>query len=310
MQSIAFFVVGSLVAVGILYLWLLEEESQAMTKIEMPKIMYGCAWKKERTAGLVIQAVQAGFRGIDTACQPKHYFEKGVGDALAKLYADGVVTRDQIFLQTKFTSLNGQDRNQPLPYDPSASLHDQVHQSFATSMINLQTDYVDSLVLHGPLNTHERTMQVWRAMEELHRDGKARRIGVSNMYDPEAFIRLYHEAAIPPSVLQNRFYGELSYDTELRRFCRAHGVQYQSFWTLTGNPQLVHGPDVTAIATRLGKTNEQVWYRFVMALGIVPLSGTTNVQHMTDDLAVENIALTKDDLARLATLIRDEPDFA
>ncbi|RHY84962.1 hypothetical protein DYB37_004071 [Aphanomyces astaci] len=268
--------------------------------------MYGTAWKKERTAELVVQAVQAGFRGIDTACQPKHYFEQGVGDALAQLYASGTVTRDQIFLQTKFTSLNGQDVKQPLPYDSTAPLGEQVHQSFATSMGNLQTTYVDSLVLHGPLSTHEQTMEVWRAMEQLHRDGKARRIGISNMYSPQAFSRLFHEASVPPSVLQNRFYADTGYDTELRQFCREHNVQYQSFWTLTGNPKLVHGPQVAAIAARVGATHEQVWYRFVMALGIVPLSGTTSKQHMAEDVAVELVSLTKDDVTTLARLIGDE----
>ncbi|KAF0684218.1 Aste57867_23804 [Aphanomyces stellatus] len=276
------------------------------TTIQMPKIMYGCAWKKEKTAGLVVQAVREGFRGIDTACQPKHYFEKGVGDALAQLYADGTVTRDQIFLQTKFTSLNGQDRDQPLPYNPAAPLADQVHQSFETSMVNLRTDYVDSLVLHGPLETHAKTLQVWRAMEQLHQAGKARRLGVSNMYSLPAFRRLFNDATIPPSILQNRFYADTNYDAELRQFCRDHDVQYQSFWTLTANPELIRGPVVATIAARLGKTNEQVWYRFVMALGIVPLSGTTNAAHMADDVGVDSIQLTKDDIAQLAHLIHED----
>ncbi|ETV90339.1 hypothetical protein H310_14864 [Aphanomyces invadans] len=274
--------------------------------VPMPKIMYGTAWKKERTAELVIQAVEAGFRGIDTACQPKHYFEKGVGDALAQLYASGIVTRDQIFLQTKFTSLNGQDTNQPLPYDPNVSLGEQVHQSFLTSMRNLQTNYVDSLVLHGPLSTHEKTMEVWRAMEQLYHDGKARRIGISNMYSPDDFIRLFHAATVAPSVLQNRFYGETGHDTQLRQFCRENNVQYQSFWTLTGNSRQVRSGEVSAIATRLGVTPEQVWYRFVMALGIVPLSGTTSKHHMVEDLAVEHLSLSKEDVATLARLIGDD----
>src|SRR3990167_6136754 len=78
--------------------------------IRMPKIIYGTAWKKERTASLVVKAVKYGFRGIDTACQPKHYFEPGVGQALKELETVGIA-RDQIFLQTKFTPITSQDPN-------------------------------------------------------------------------------------------------------------------------------------------------------------------------------------------------------
>lgn len=100
----------------------------------MPRFMYGTAWKKDRTKDLVELAVRSGFRGIDTACQPKHYYEPGVGDALQALYAEGVVTREDIFLQTKFTSLTGQDP-QKIPYDKNANLSQQVHESFTVSLL-------------------------------------------------------------------------------------------------------------------------------------------------------------------------------
>lgn len=77
----------------------------------MPPLIYGTAWKKERTADLVIQAIKAGFCGIDTACQPKHYNESLVGEALVKLGKHNI-SRDSLFLQTKFTPLSGQDPNQ------------------------------------------------------------------------------------------------------------------------------------------------------------------------------------------------------
>lgn len=90
----------------------------------------------------------SGFRGIDTANQRRHYFEAGVGQGLAAAYDAGVVTRADIFLQTKFTYQCGQDHR--LPYDPAAKLSVQVAQSIASSLEHLGTDYVDSFVLHGP----------------------------------------------------------------------------------------------------------------------------------------------------------------
>ena len=84
-----------------------------------PDFLYGTAWKEERTPALVELALRAGFRGIDTANQRKHYFEAGVGEGLAAAYRAGVVTRADLFLQTKFTYRDGQDHR--LPYDAEAS---------------------------------------------------------------------------------------------------------------------------------------------------------------------------------------------
>ena len=105
--------------------------------MQMPPIIYGTAWKQERTEALVVQALRAGFRAIDTACQPKHYHEPGVGAALAACQREGI-RREEVYLQTKFTSLSGHDP-QRIPYDPSASLPEQVAQSFAASLRNLLT---------------------------------------------------------------------------------------------------------------------------------------------------------------------------
>ncbi len=147
----------------------------------MPGLIYGTAWKADRTADLVVKAVMAGFRGIDTACQPKHYSEAGVGQALNTLAKKGI-TREALFLQTKFTSLNGQDPSR-LPYDRNAPLAAQVAQSFLASRKNLGTDYVDALVLHSPFRTHDETMTAWRAMESIHHSGGARSLGISNCYE-------------------------------------------------------------------------------------------------------------------------------
>src|SRR5262245_35469917 len=134
----------------------------------IPSFLYGTAWKEENTERLTLLALRQGFRGIDTANQRKHYYEAGVGAAVATAIAQGLVRREELFLQTKFTHRGGQD--QRLPYDPRATVGQQVVQSLASSLEHLQVDYVDSLVLHGP---SQRTglgnddWEAWRTMESI-----------------------------------------------------------------------------------------------------------------------------------------------
>ena len=118
----------------------------------VPEFLYGTAWKEGRTAALTELALRAGFRGIDTANQRRHYVEAAVGQALAAAYRAGVVTREELFLQTKFTYRAGQDHR--LPYDPAAPIATQVAQSMASSLEHLSTDHIDSYVLHGPASGH------------------------------------------------------------------------------------------------------------------------------------------------------------
>src|SRR6202050_4553481 len=148
----------------------------------VPDLLYGTAWKEDRTAALTELALRVGFRAIDTANQRRHYFEAGVGQGLAAAYRAGVVVRADLFLQTKFTYRPGQDHR--LPYDPSASLAVQVAQSLASSLEHLGTSYVDSFVLHGPSSGYEWTdadSEVWDAMRNERDAGRTRLLGVSNV---------------------------------------------------------------------------------------------------------------------------------
>ena len=119
----------------------------AYNNVTIPSFMYGTAWKKDATAQLVQLAVSSGFTAIDTANQLIHYQEASVGEALVALDNRGI-KRETLFLQTKFTSVGGQDHR--TPYDASADITTQVGQSFESSLKHLHTDYVDSYVLHGP----------------------------------------------------------------------------------------------------------------------------------------------------------------
>ena len=269
--------------------------------VKMPWIIYGTAWKKGRTADLVVKAIHAGFRGIDTAGQPKHYDEPLVGVALHRLKDHGI-ERETVFLQTKFTPLSGQDPQQ-VPYDKNASVESQVAQSFEASKKNLQTEYVDSLVLHSPVAPHAHLMKVWNAMENIQKAGGAHQLGISNCYDTEVIRVLYADANVKPAVVQNRFYQETGYDADLRHWCSKHGVIYQSFWTLTANPHVLFSNIVRTIAQKYNKTEVQILFRYLNQSGIVPLTGTCSEQHMREDLSIFDFELSSDELKNVSYLL-------
>ncbi len=268
--------------------------------IRMPRILYGTAWKKADTGHLVATAIAQGFRGLDTACQPKHYDEAGVGAGIAAALGGGV-TRDDLYLQTKFTPLSGQDP-QRIPYDPEAAIAQQVAQSCEISLQNLRTDRIDCLVLHSPLPTSRQTQQAWQAMEELVDAGKASQLGISNCYQLRQLESLYGEARIKPAVLQNRFHADTRYDHDIRVYCRKHDIIYQSFWTLTANPHILTHRTVTVLADKYQRAAAQILFRYLTQIGVAPLTGTRSTPHMRDDLAIFEFQLTDPELTRLNTL--------
>ncbi len=276
--------------------------TQIVHGIPIPSLCYGTAWKEDRTEELVRLALDTGFRAIDTANQRKHYVEAGVGAAIAGAIRDGVVTRGELFLQTKFTYARGQDHR--LPYDPEASVTEQVAQSFASSLEHLQTSYLDSYVLHGPATSRglaDADVEVWRAMEAQHRAGTVKLLGISNValdqLEPLATL-----ARVPIAFVQNRCYARDRWDADVRAFCRSRGIVYQGFSLLTANRAPLQRPVVDEIALRLGCTREQVVFAFARQVGMLPLTGTTSVQHMRQDLASRDVELAVPDLLAIETL--------
>jgi diketogulonate reductase-like aldo/keto reductase len=268
--------------------------------VRVPTLLYGTAWKEERTEALVALALKAGFRGIDTANQRRHYVEAGVGDAVRA--AKGLA-RGDLFLQTKFTHREGQDHR--LPYDPDAAADVQVLQSFASSLEHLGTTYVDSYVLHGPSvrrGLGPRDIGAWRAMETLHRDGKAQLLGVSNV-SLEQLAALCDLAAVPPAFVQNRCYASAGWDRAIRAFCAGRGITYQAFSLLTANARELARPAFRSIVERTGRTPAQVVFRFALQVGMLPLTGTSSEAHMREDLDVERFELGDDDIDAIEGLV-------
>src|SRR5436190_14594711 len=249
-----------------------------------PRILYGTAWKEDRTRALVELALAQGFRGIDTANQRKHYHEAAVGEAIAAAARRGLVRRDDLFLQTKFTFQAGQDHR--LPYDPSAPIAAQVEQSFASSLEHLGVETIDSYVLHGPsqrIGLGADDWAAWKAMEAIHASGKAKLLGVSNVTF-EQLEELQRGASVKPSFVQNRCYASRGWDRRVREFCSANSIVYQGFSLLTANGDALSHPALIRIARKGGERPSQIVFRFAVGARMLPLTGTTSPAHMRADL--------------------------
>lgn len=272
-----------------------------MSNTVLPTFIYGTAWKKLQTQTLTKQALDLGFRAIDTANQLKHYYELEVGEALSQFFAEGN-SRESVFVQTKFTSLAGQD--QRLPYERDADLQTQVRQSFDSSLEHLHLDYLDSYLLHGPdgyPGLSPDDWEVWTAIEDLYAEGSIRHIGVSNM-NPLQMNQLLERAKTHPHFLQNRCFANRGWDEENRRICERNGIVYQGFSLLTANPEVVHAPQVAAIAARHEITAAQTVFSFVRQLGILPLTGTSDPLHMKQDLRSLEITLSTQEIAEIESI--------
>lgn len=264
--------------------------------VMVPTFLYGTAWKEDRTYDLVTQAISAGFRGIDTANQRKHYNEREVGRALADEISAGSVGRQDLFLQTKFTFVSSQDHR--LPYDQYSPIARQVEQSFQSSLLHLRVGMIDSYVLHAPsqrIGLGFADFEAWEAMERLHGAGLVRFLGISNV-SPYQLDMLLSRALVAPTFVQNRCHGALGWDAEVRAICERAGMVYQGFSLLTANAPVLRSPLLLEIARRYGKLETQVIFRFALQAGMIPLTGTSDSGHMADDLAAYDFHLNDEDM--------------
>ncbi|KAK4167383.1 NADP-dependent oxidoreductase domain-containing protein [Cladorrhinum sp. PSN259] len=255
----------------------------------MPAMIYGTAWKKERTADLVYQAIKSGFRAIDTASMKRHYDEALTGEGIRRAINEGIVTRKDLWIQTKYT-----------PQDPDflslGSISAQINASVTSSLFNLsvseeeeeQPPYLDALILHSPYPTISQTLEAWQALKPFVESKQIRYLGISNT--PFSVLQaLYNSSDVKPYVVQNRFRAaEYSWDFKTRKFCKENGIKYQGFWTLTGNPDVWQRKEfVRDVAEGSGVGLAEAWYCLMRDGGsteIVVLNGTTNEERMKGDL--------------------------
>jgi diketogulonate reductase-like aldo/keto reductase len=280
----------------------MSERTLLIDGVRVPRFIYGTAWKEEKTSRLTRLALEQGFRGIDTANQRRHYNEAGVGQGIVESSQSGLVARDELFLQTKFTFRDGQDHR--LPYDPAAPIPAQVEQSFASSLEHLGVETIESLVLHGPTQRAglaAADWAAWRAMEAIYDSGRVRLLGVSNV-TLEQLDRLCQQARVRPRFVQNRCFAALGWDRAIRQYCAAAGIVYQGFSLLTANSEVLTDSQLRRTAERHHRTPSQVVFRFALEVGMIPLTGTTDAAHMREDLEVFDFQLDPRETATIESL--------
>lgn len=280
----------------------MTQRTLSIDGVRVPRLLYGTAWKEDDTRRLVERALRQGFRGIDTANQRKHYDEAAVGQALAAVHGSGLVHRDDLFLQTKFTFRDGQDHR--LPYDPDAAIAVQVEQSFNSSLKHLGVDQIDSLLLHGPsqrIGLASEDWEAWHALEAIHDRGGVRLLGISNV-SLEQIHQLCDKARVRPRFVQNRCYAVRRWDRGVREFCNANEMVYQGFSLLTANRDLLAHAEMIRIARRHNRSVSQIVFRFAIDIGMIALTGTTDANHMRADLDVFDFRLDRDEVERIEQL--------
>jgi len=138
-------------------------------------------------------------------------------------------------------------------------------------------------------------------MEDLYQSGKTKMIGISNVTAAQ-LSQLCAQATVKPMVVQNRCFAALGWDKEVREICQGHDIIYQGFSLLTANRAVLADSEVLAIARRLGASPAQVIFRFAMQIGMLPLTGTTNPQHMKEDLQAAQLVLSAEDIELIETI--------
>ncbi|KAM5348630.1 hypothetical protein ACJ41O_008454 [Fusarium nematophilum] len=257
----------------------------------VPPFLYGTAEKSDPS--LILSALRAGYRGLDCACQPQFYNEQAVGQAIASALSPASLGglglhRGDLFIQTKFTTPAGH-KSALAPYLHEDSPEAKVRKSLEVSLAELGVDYVDALILHGPMPTLQQTLEIWLGMESVF-GSKVRNLGLSNV-SLEQLEAVYDRAIIKPAIVQNRFWHHNCFDSAVRKLCAERKIIYQAFWVLTGNPQLLDSNLVGWFADRTGASREDALFNLVLSLGqdgsgVSILNGTTNPSRMLRSLEV------------------------
>ncbi|HJC74242.1 MAG TPA: aldo/keto reductase [Candidatus Mediterraneibacter faecavium] len=254
--------------------------------VKMPMLGYGVyQTPPEETERCVLEAVDVGYRSIDTA--QAYGNEEGVGSALAK----SGLPREEFFLTTKVWISNAG--------------YERAKASIEESLKKLQTSYLDLLLIHQPFGDYYGT---YRAMEEAYREGKVRAIGVSNFY-PDRLIDLYHFAEIKPSVNQIETHVFQQQETA-RKYLKDRGVQIESWGPFAeGKNDFFRNPALVEIGKRYGKTAAQTALRFLIQSGVVAIPKSTHRERMEENFQIFDFALTEEEMQKIRALDTGESLF-
>ncbi|MBQ9555139.1 MAG: aldo/keto reductase [Muribaculaceae bacterium] len=247
--------------------------------VEMPMVglgVYNIA--RRETQRVVEQAIEVGYRSIDTAAM--YYNEREVGDAVK---ATGV-PRGQLFVTTKIC-------------DPCYT-RDETMRTVEHSMKQLGLDYVDLMLLHWPVG---KPAVMWHALEELYGQGLFRAIGVSNFY-PNTFPAIVNGARVMPVVNQCETH-VLYQQRKMMDYLKPYNVALEAWSPLAeGRHGIFKGETLTGIGHQYGKTAAQVALKFLVQRGIIIIPKTAHVERMRENIDLFDFTLSDDDLAAVASL--------
>lgn len=254
--------------------------------VKMPILGYGVyQTPPEETERCVLEALETGYRSIDTA--QAYYNEEGVGNALAKCG----IQREEIFITTKVWISNAG--------------YEKAKESIEESLRKLQTDYVDLLLIHQPFGDYYGT---YRAMEEAYKEGKARALGVSNFY-PDRYLDLFHFAEIKPAVNQVETHVFQQQKTA-RKYMEKYGTQVMSWGPFAeGKNDYFQNPVLKEIGDKHGKSVAQTALRFLIQNGVIVIPKSVHKNRMEENLNVFDFTLTEEEMKRIEALDTGESLF-
>ena len=247
--------------------------------VRMPQTGYGVYQvSPAECERCVADALRVGYRMIDTA--QAYHNEEGVGNAVRRSGID----RGEIFLVSKVWISNyGYDR-------AKASIDESLRQ--------LQTDYIDLMLLHQPFCDR---YGAYRALEDAYKEGKLRAIGVSNFY-PDHFIDLACNMEITPAVNQVETH-VFDQQTEAQRIMEEFGTRIMSWGPLAeGRNGLFTNETLAGIGARHGKSVAQVALRWLIQRGVITIPKSTHVERMRQNIDLFDFALTDEEMAAIAAL--------
>lgn len=251
---------------------------------EIPQLGFGVFLiEPEKAADAVAAALRIGYRHIDTAQMYRN--EKQVGEAVHRSEID----RGDLFITSKLS--NG------------SRTYDDALAAFDRSLTDLGSDYVDLFLIHWPLPTERDFMDVWKALEKVHGEGRAHSIGVSNFQIPH-LERLLEEGEVAPAVNQIEAHPYLTQE-QLRSFGESHGIVTEA-WSPIGRGRILDDPAIRAVADRLGRTPAQVVLRWHIQLGNVVFPKTSRPERMRENIELFDFSLDESDMESISALDRGQ----
>lgn len=229
--------------------------------------------------GVIASAIEAGYRGIDTA--RIYGNEVGVGNAVV----ESAVPRDEMFITTKLW--NGHQG------------YDATLREFEGSMANLRLDVIDLYLIHWPCPSNGLFTETWRAFEKLHAEGRIRAIGVSNFRIEDLQV-LFDRFTTVPAINQVELHPGFQ-QAELRAFHAGHGIVTES-WSPLGHGAALTSPEIGEIAGKYGKTPAQVVLRWHVQIGAIAIPKSASAERLAENIDIFDFELTAEDLTRIASL--------